>query len=109
MNDASSFGGFINSFIASLRDESVKIPCLVIPLLSDAVSRHRDTYDVSHYLTTCNCSLTTNDFQNKGTREVINDALYLRSLHELSSMSIPIQSPSAWPAETWSKFSATDV
>ncbi|KAG5648222.1 hypothetical protein DXG03_006179 [Asterophora parasitica] len=39
MNDTSTFGGFMNSFITSLRDQYGKLPCLVIPLLSDAVSR----------------------------------------------------------------------
>lgn len=48
INDTSSFGGFINSFLVSLRDESVKLPCLVFPLLSDAVSCHNDVYDVGH-------------------------------------------------------------
>ena len=46
MNDTSSFGGFINSFIVALRDESVKLPCLVFPLLSDAVSWYSDIHDV---------------------------------------------------------------
>lgn len=55
MNDTSSFGAFINSFIASLRDESLKIPCLIIPLLSDAVSRSHDVNDVGHFLHNCNC------------------------------------------------------
>ncbi|GLB42453.1 putative tubulin domain containing protein [Lyophyllum shimeji] len=36
-----------------------------------------------------------------GTRKIINDALYLRSLNELASMSVPIQSPNAWPTEAW--------
>jgi hypothetical protein len=46
MNDTSSFGGFINSFLVSLRDEAVKLPCLVFPLLSDTVSRHNNIHDV---------------------------------------------------------------
>ncbi|KAF8225980.1 tubulin nucleotide-binding domain-like protein [Tricholoma matsutake] len=90
MNDTSSFGGFINSFIVALRDESVKLPCLVFPLLSDAVSRHNDVHD------------------NKSMRKIINDALYLRSLHELVSMSVPIQAPFVWPSAAWNQSLATE-
>lgn len=51
MNDTSSFGGFINSFIVSLRDEAVKLPCMVFPLLSDAITRQNDVHDVDLSLT----------------------------------------------------------
>lgn len=48
MNDTESFGGFINSFLTSFRDEFAKLSCLVVPLLSDAATRHIDIDDVRH-------------------------------------------------------------
>lgn len=47
MNDTSSFGSFTHSFISSFRDELLKMPCLVFPLLSDAVPRHIGDGNVS--------------------------------------------------------------
>lgn len=32
---------------------------------------------------------------------LIDDALYLRSLYELSEMTTPIQSPSSWASSAW--------
>jgi hypothetical protein len=107
-NDTSSFAGFINSFVVSLRDEAVKLPYLVFPLLSDSVSRQNDIHDVAYFLTVViMCSY--NRFQNRGMRLIINDALYLRTLSEISSMSVPIQAPSVWPSEAWYKCFETDV
>lgn len=80
MNDTSSFGGFINSFMTSFHDQYGKIPNLVIPLLSDASSHQLDFDD------------------HLGIRKAINDALYLRSLDEFATMSIPVQSPNTWPS-----------
>ncbi|KAJ7776805.1 mtDNA inheritance protein Dml1 [Mycena maculata] len=80
IHDASTFGGFIDSFLTSLRDDFVKLPLLVWPLLSDAP-----------------LSNTADD--RRGTRKAINDALVLRSLSELSSMNIPIQSSTTWADE----------
>lgn len=54
MNDTASFGSFVNSFLTAFRDEFVKLPCLAIPLLSDAGSRHIDVDDVSYSLTLMN-------------------------------------------------------
>ena len=33
------------------------------------------------------------------TRTIINDALYLRSLSEMVTMSVPIQNPMSWPSD----------
>ncbi|KAF9462802.1 Misato segment II tubulin-like domain-containing protein [Collybia nuda] len=89
INDTASFGSFINSFLTAFRDEFVKLPCLVIPLLTDAGSRHIDV----------------DDYQ--GTRNLISDALYLRGLSEFSSLSIPIQPPVTWDTESWSDYIAS--
>ncbi|RDB18272.1 Protein dml-1 [Hypsizygus marmoreus] len=85
MNDTATFGGFINSFLTSVHDEHAKLPCLVFPLLSDAVSRHIDV----------------DDYQ--GTKKAVNDALYLRSLNDFASMTVPIQFPETWPSEARSQ------
>ncbi|GLB45716.1 putative tubulin domain containing protein [Lyophyllum shimeji] len=92
INDTPTFGGFINSFLTSFRDQYLKIPCLVFPLLSDAVSKRVVPSDDS-----------------TGTRKIINDALYLRSLDELASMSVPIQLPNAWPTEAWCPYLTAEL
>lgn len=48
-------------------------------------------------------------FQYQGTKKLLNDALYLRTLNEFSSMSIPIQPTQAWPSEAWSQGLMSDV
>ncbi|KAF8055192.1 mtDNA inheritance protein Dml1 [Lyophyllum atratum] len=91
MNDTSTFGGFMNSFLTSFRDQYLKLPCLAFPLLSDGISKQ----------------LAVDDFT--GTRKVINDALHLRSLDELASISIPIQPTNIWPTDRWSSYLEADV
>ncbi|KAJ7465029.1 Misato segment II tubulin-like domain-containing protein [Mycena latifolia] len=81
MHDTSTFGSFMSSLLTSLRDDLAKLPLLGWPLLSDAAP-----------------SFSTVD-DRRGIRKIINDALVLRSLSELSSMSIPIQSPATWSDE----------
>ncbi|KAJ7505868.1 Misato segment II tubulin-like domain-containing protein [Mycena galericulata] len=80
IHDTSTFGSFINSFLTSVRDDLGKLPLLAWPLLSNAAP------------------VNTVD-NGRGTRKVINDALVLRGLSELSSLSIPIQSPTTWTDE----------
>ncbi|KAJ6565727.1 Misato segment II tubulin-like domain-containing protein [Mycena sp. CBHHK59/15] len=81
MHDTSTFGSFMNSFLTSLHDEFLKLPLLAWPLLSNP-----------------GLSFVNTDAQRE-TRKIVNDALVLRSLAELSSISIPIQSPTSWPDE----------
>ncbi|KAJ7626585.1 Misato segment II tubulin-like domain-containing protein [Mycena polygramma] len=81
MHDASTFGSFIHSFLTGVRDDFAKLPLLAWPLLSNTIA-------------------PVNNLDNRrGARKLINDALAMRSLSELSSMSIPIQSPATWPDE----------
>ncbi|KAJ7648544.1 Misato segment II tubulin-like domain-containing protein [Mycena rosella] len=81
MHDTATFGSFVNSFLTSLRDDFVKLPLLSWPLLSDTTPSFHIGDD------------------RRGIRKIINDALALRSLSELSSMTIPIQSPTTWTDE----------
>ncbi|KAJ7268065.1 Misato segment II tubulin-like domain-containing protein [Mycena rebaudengoi] len=81
MHDTSTFGSFVDSFLTSLRDNFLKLPVLAWPLLSDAVV-------IMH--------------NGPRMRTIVNDALVLRSLGELSSMSLPIQSPTSWADEVCS-------
>ncbi|KAF9481069.1 tubulin nucleotide-binding domain-like protein [Pholiota conissans] len=83
INDTDSFGSFMASFLASFRDEYLKLPSICIPVISGAISEHSSGYDA------------------KTTKKLINEAFYLRTLNELSSMNIPIQEPTSWPKE-WS-------
>ncbi|KAJ7205182.1 mtDNA inheritance protein Dml1 [Mycena pura] len=77
--DTPKFGSFATSLLTSLRDEGTKAPVLALPLLSNIVMpfNHVET--------------------RLSTRKVVNDALVLRDLSELASVSIPIQPPTAWP------------
>ncbi|KAJ7119836.1 mtDNA inheritance protein Dml1 [Mycena epipterygia] len=81
MHDTTNFGSFIHSFLTSLRDDFVKLPLLAWPLLSDATAPFKTVDD------------------RRGMRKIMNDALVLRSLSELSSMSVPIQTPTSWTDE----------
>jgi hypothetical protein len=107
MNDTASFGSFVNSLLVSLRDEYVKLPSLNFPFMSDAVPRHIEIDDVRADRLQLRAILML--FQVSGTRKVINDAQYLRSLSDLSSMSIPIQSPSTWIKNSWTSHLNVDV
>ncbi|KAJ6584373.1 mtDNA inheritance protein Dml1 [Mycena capillaripes] len=83
MHDTSTFGSFMDSFLTAARDDFAKLPLLTWPLLSDeSPFKPVDS--------------------RRGARKVINDALTVRSLSELSSMSVPIQSPTTWTDEVCS-------
>ncbi|KAJ7166314.1 Misato segment II tubulin-like domain-containing protein [Mycena crocata] len=85
MHETSTFGSFVHSFLTSLRDDFVKLPILAWPLLSDTQPQPFQSVN-----------------NRRGTRKIINDALVLRSLSELASMSIPIQSATTWTDEVFS-------
>lgn len=78
MNDTDTFGSFLSSFLSSFRDEYLKLPSLVFPLMAGVVSQNPD------------CDDTPN------LRRFINEALYLRTLNEFSTLNVPIQPPSSW-------------
>ncbi|CAK5284476.1 unnamed protein product [Mycena citricolor] len=77
MHDTASFGSFVNSLMLSLRDEFTKLPMITLPLLSDAVPQ-----------------ISLED--KSAVRKAVNDAFVLRSLSELSSMTVALQSPTTW-------------
>ncbi|KAF8957165.1 mtDNA inheritance protein Dml1 [Flammula alnicola] len=83
MNDTDTFGSFMGSFLASLRDEYLKLPSFTFPVISGVASHNPDGDDT------------------KTTRKLINEAFYLRTLNEFSSMNIPIQEPTSWPISLW--------
>jgi hypothetical protein len=45
----------------------------------------------------------------QGIRKALNDALCLRDLNELSTMTVPLQSPSNWQRGPWTAELTTDV
>ena len=47
--------------------------------------------------------------QTQGIRKALNDALCLHGLNELSSMTVPLQSPSNWRPGPWTAELTTDV
>ncbi|KAF8890836.1 tubulin domain-containing protein [Gymnopilus junonius] len=83
MNDTDTFGGFMSSFLAYFRDEYQKLPSFTFPLLSGALSSKYDWDEV------------------KRAKRIVNEALYLRTLNELSSLNIPMEHPALWPGSVW--------
>ncbi|KAI0717734.1 tubulin nucleotide-binding domain-like protein [Cerioporus squamosus] len=83
MNDTATFGGFTDAFLTALRDELPKIPSITFPLLSSA-----------------SYSLVSAD-EHAEAMKAINDALCIRGLEGLSTISVPIQNPSTWRKEGW--------
>ena len=50
MNDTTTFGGLINSFLTVIRDQHMKLPCLVVPFLSSGITRQLEGDNVSQTL-----------------------------------------------------------
>lgn len=50
MNDTDTVGGFMSSFLASFRDEYLKLPSFAFPVLSGAASSKCDLDEVSYLL-----------------------------------------------------------
>lgn len=96
MNDTDTFGSFLSSFLASFRDEYLKLPSLAFPLMAGVVSQPPDCDDVSLINLTPLLLLTPHTIQTPSLRCFINDALYLRTLNEFSTINVPVQPPSAW-------------
>ncbi|KAI0789218.1 Misato segment II tubulin-like domain-containing protein [Abortiporus biennis] len=82
-NDNTTFGSFTHSFLTSFRDEFPKISSLTIPILSSSVPGIIDFDDL------------------KGIRKAMNDALFLRGMNDLSTLTAPIQNPSLWKVGDW--------
>ncbi|KAG2044252.1 Misato segment II tubulin-like domain-containing protein [Suillus americanus] len=79
MHDTSTFGGFSHAFLTSFRDEFLKASTLNFSFLSGADPNHAGIDNVSE------CTFT-----------IVNDALCLQSLHQLSDITFPILNPSRW-------------
>ncbi len=95
--------------LAAFRDEFPKQPTLMFAVLSDAVPGDIDVDDVRR----SSCALCVIRCLTKGQtqaiRKALNDALCLHGLNELSSMTIPLQSPSNWRPGPWTAELTTDV
>ncbi|KAI9465930.1 tubulin nucleotide-binding domain-like protein [Lactarius psammicola] len=89
--DNASFGSFCNSLLTVFRDEYSKQPTLTFAVLSDAVPGDIDVDD------------------SRGIQKALNDASCLHGLNELSTMSIPLQSPDTWLPGPWSAALTTDL
>ncbi|KAH8996757.1 tubulin nucleotide-binding domain-like protein [Lactarius akahatsu] len=89
--DNASFGSFCNSLLTVFRDEFPKQPTLTFAVLSDAVPGDIDVDDI------------------RGIQKALNDASCLHGLNELSTMSIPLQSPNTWLPGAWSTALTTDL
>ncbi|OJT12345.1 Protein dml-1 [Trametes pubescens] len=83
LSDCGSFGGFTDAFITAFRDEHPKIPSLAFALLSSA----------------SNILVHADEEQN--AMKAINDALCMRSIEAMSTISVPLQHPSTWQRKEW--------
>jgi len=81
LSESETFGGFTDALLTTFRDEFSKTTSLVVPILSGALYDPLSVPDVN--------------------MNVVNDALYMRSLSEECSMVLPIQNPSMWPSDSW--------
>ncbi|TFK50599.1 tubulin nucleotide-binding domain-like protein [Heliocybe sulcata] len=82
INDSSSFGAFVDSMLTLLKDDHPKLTCLTFPFLSSVVPGEA--------------------LDNRAMRIAINDALCIRDLKSLSTLSVPLQSSSLWNPGAWS-------
>ncbi|KAG2135404.1 Misato segment II tubulin-like domain-containing protein [Suillus bovinus] len=80
MQDTPCFGGFSHAFLTAFRDEFLKASTINFSFLSDADPNHAG---IDNFL---------------DTKRIINDALCLQSLHQLSDIAFPILNPSRWSA-----------
>lgn len=53
MNDTSTFGSFVNAFLARFRDDFVKLPCLSFSVLSASAPSKVDADDVRYKILSC--------------------------------------------------------
>ncbi|KXN85944.1 Protein DML1 [Leucoagaricus sp. SymC.cos] len=83
LNDVSDFGGFCNALLGRLGDEFAKVPALTFPIFPPGGDHVVDVDEA------------------RAARRVINEALYLRSLQEHTTLSIPISAPQCWPEMAW--------
>lgn len=78
MNDTATFGSFTHSFLTRFRYDFTKLPCLTFPILSDSLPGAVDADNP------------------RGIKKVLNDALVLQGLSELSTLTVPLRLPSTW-------------
>lgn len=88
LNDITTFGGFIDGFLAHFKDEYSKLPSITFPTLTIGF---QDSLEVENF---------TQEFE---TRRLLNEALCLRNFNESSSITVPIEEPTFWPSSVWSE------
>ena len=77
-------------------------------VLSDVVPGGLDVDDVSSKSSVIKFLFDTKG-QMQGIRKALNDALCLQGLNELSTMTVPLQSPCNWQPGPWPAELTTDV
>lgn len=89
--DNASFGSFCNALLTAFRDEFPKQPAFTFAVLSDAVPGDIDVDNM------------------RDIQKALNDAFCLQGLNELSTMTVPLQSPNIWQPGSWSAALTTDL
>ncbi|KAM0754747.1 hypothetical protein T439DRAFT_321787 [Meredithblackwellia eburnea MCA 4105] len=89
---SNAFGGFAASFLETVRDDFIKHPIFTTSIISNSHDWKRP------------------DTERSIQQRLLNDALTLQSLEELSSIIMPIQPPSSWDDHPkWTRFLRDDV
>lgn len=86
MEDTTTFGSFIDSFLTSFREGFSKVSVLNFNFLAGCTPGRVQVDDI------------------RERRKALNDALFLRSMDELAVFNVPIQSPSSWPIPLIEKY-----
>lgn len=97
INDAASFGSFIDSFISDFRDDFVKLPVVNFIVLSEPKTDEIDFDDVSLLCYPHFCH-AHGPIQPLRIRKAVNDAMCIRSMNDTSTLNVPILPPRFWSA-----------
>jgi hypothetical protein len=109
--DTAPFGAFTGAMLAVLRDDMPKLSMLAFAVLGDAtpLPGALDVDDVSIFLPHKQGQVTDMP-QIRGLRAVLADALVLRDVVEMCTLSVPVCSPKTWrPLAAWDDFAGFDV
>lgn len=90
-SDNGLFGGFTHSLLTAFRDEFPRLPSLTFSFCSDA-----NPDNVRALVVHIEIWIHGDSPQDIGLRTIMNDALCLQSLMELSTLNVPIQTPPSW-------------
>jgi hypothetical protein len=110
MFDVDTFAPFTLELLGRVHDELPKSPILAIPSLGTALIQRNDPRQASTViLQRMRPLILVWQEQSDSARKLLNEALALRGLFEISNLTVPLQSPSSWKPGQWSSLVDADV